>query len=62
MKSMNNNKPHKQRKCSVKDAEGTDTCDQVQHLLEYFSKLDKDTREYYIKMILRFYYLLNETK
>jgi len=62
MKSTDNNKTQKQRKCPVKDAEGMDTCDQAQHLLEYFSNLDKDTREFYIKTILRIYYLLNETK
>ena len=62
MKSMDNNKTQKQSKGSVKTDDGMDTCDQVQHLLDYFSKLDKDTREFYIKTILRIYYLLNETK
>ncbi len=47
---------------SNKDTDCLEKTAEVQNLLNYFSKIDNDTREFYIKTILRIYYLLNETK
>jgi hypothetical protein len=35
---------------------------QTRDLIDYFNKIDANTREFYIKTILRIYYLLNENK
>ena len=58
---MDKNACRKKRKSSDKNAEEQDN-NQVQYLLDYFSKIDTDTRQFYIRTILKIYYLLNETK
>ncbi|MBN1495497.1 MAG: hypothetical protein JXA07_01935 [Spirochaetes bacterium] len=35
---------------------------QAQEFMEYFSRLDPDTRERYIKAILKLYYILRDEK
>ena len=62
MKDMNKKSCRKKRKSSDKNPEEQDNSYQVQYLLDYFSKIDTDTRQFYIRTILKIYYLLNETK
>ena len=59
MKDNNKNKPHDASKQPVlQDKPKT----QAQEFMEHFSKLDPNTRERYIKAILKLYYILRDEK
>ncbi len=59
MKDNNENKPRDTSKKPVlQDIPKT----QAQEFIEHFSKLDPDTRERYIKAILKLYYILRDEK
>ena len=59
MKDNNKNKPHDASKQpDLQDNPKT----QAQEFIEHFSKLDSNTRERYIKAILKLYYILRDEK
>jgi len=59
MKDNNENKPNNTSKQPVsQDTPKT----QAQEFIEHFSKLNPDTRERYIKAILKLYYILRDEK